>query len=163
MGSIIKRIEYFKLIFDGIDLNVRSKISDEIEEMFMPKDEYENIYREPSTNDLLIELKILEEALKDAKKELKDAKRDVKKGVMSEDDLYNYKCAVDELLQSLFNSNLFSPFKKSPCFPSVLFNKVLNLLKNFFSPASPDFLDSEKINILSTFPFFEPFTLNFLS
>ena len=108
MGSIIKRIEYFKLIFDGIDLNVRSKISDEIEEMFMPKDEYENIYREPSTNDLLIELKILEEALKDAKKELKDAKRDVKKGVMSEDDLYNYKCEVDELLQQIkdIKSNL---------------------------------------------------------
>jgi hypothetical protein len=108
MGSILKRIEYFKLMFEGIELNVRSKISDEIEEMFMSKDEYENIYREPTTNELLVELKVLEEALKDAKKELKEAKRNVKKGTMSEDDLYNYKSAVDELLQQIkdIKSNL---------------------------------------------------------
>lgn len=108
MSSIIKRIEYFNTIFTGIDLNVRSRISDEIEEMFLQKDVYESMYREPTNNELLVELKILEDALKDAKKELKEAKRNVKKGLMTSDELYGFKCAVDELMQQIkdIKSNL---------------------------------------------------------
>jgi hypothetical protein len=101
MSSIIKRIEYLNKIFAGISLNVRSKISDEIEEMFTTSGEFQDLYKEPSEDDLLITLKVLEGALKDAKKDYKEAKKSVKTGSMPESDLVQFKQAVNDLIQQI--------------------------------------------------------------
>jgi hypothetical protein len=98
MATIIKRIEYLKKLAVGIDLNVRSKISDEIEDMFSTDGGFHDLYKEPRTEDLLVTLKVLEAALKDAKKDYKDAKKSLKDGTMSSDDLASYKRSVDDII-----------------------------------------------------------------
>jgi len=101
MSTILKKIEYLKKIFAGIKLNVRSKLGDEIEDMFSEDTNYQSLYREPRESDLIISLKILEAALKDAKKEFKEAKKEVKLGKLNSSYLQSYKNAVDELIQQI--------------------------------------------------------------
>lgn len=101
MASIIKRIEYLKKLAVGIDLNVRSKISDEIEEMFTGSEAFLDLYKEPREEDLLITIDVLKAALKDAKKDYKEAKQSLKDGNMSADDLASYKRAIEDLTQQI--------------------------------------------------------------
>lgn len=98
MASIIKRIEYLNKIFSGINLNIRSRISDEIDDMFTNESEYKDLYREPTDEDLMITLSVLEEALKEAKKEYRAAKKEFKDGSLDSDDLYEFKKIIDDLV-----------------------------------------------------------------
>lgn len=101
MSTVLKKIEYLKSIFKNVNLNIRSKITDEIEDMFSQSNEYPELHRELSENDYTITLRILEAALRDAKKDLKDAKKDVKSGGMTSNELIPYKLNVDELIQQI--------------------------------------------------------------
>lgn len=101
MATIIKRIEYLKKLAVGIDLNVRSKISDEIEEMFITDGNFQDLYKEPREEDLLITIDVLKAALKDAKKDYKEAKQSLKDGHMSADDLASYKRAIEDITQQI--------------------------------------------------------------
>lgn len=101
MTSIIKRIEYLKKLAIGIELNVRSKISDEIEEMFTNDGDFQALYKEPREEDLLITLDVLKAALKDAKKDYKEAKKAFKEDTMSAEDVKSYKLSVDDIIQQI--------------------------------------------------------------
>jgi len=100
MATIIKKIEYLRKFATGIELNVRSKISDEIEDMFNSNDNYE-FYKEPRLEDLLITIDVLKAALKEAKKDYKDAKQSLKDGSMSLDDLASYKRSISDIKQQI--------------------------------------------------------------
>lgn len=101
MTTIIKRIEYLKKLAVGIELNVRSKITDEIEEMFISTGELQDLYKEPRVEDLLVTIDVLKEALRDAKKEFKEAKKSMKEGRITEDELISYKRVVNDIMQQI--------------------------------------------------------------
>lgn len=101
MSTLLKKINYIKSIFKGIDLNVRSKIADEIEDMFLMNGDYKNIHKELTPDDYLISLKVLESALRDALKDLKIAKKDLRAGKISSNELIPYKLNVEELTQQI--------------------------------------------------------------
>ena len=107
MASIIKKIEYLKIIFKGINLNVRSKITDEIDDMFN-SDGFQELYKEPTEEDLIITLGVLEDALRDAKKELKNINKKNKDNTSTPFDLLPYKQIIEDLTQQIkdIKSNL---------------------------------------------------------
>lgn len=90
-----KGLEKYSELFEGIELIVRSKISEDIEENIFNNDYYDYL----SNNELNASQikKELEKLLRRARKNYSDAKNLFYIGRLSEEDLLEYKRRIDEI------------------------------------------------------------------
>lgn len=96
-----KGLEKYSELFEGIELIVRSKINEDIEEIIFNNDYLSN--NELNASQIKKEL---EKLLRRARKNYAEAKKLYHRGKLSEDDLYEYKRRIDEILKEINNLNL---------------------------------------------------------
>jgi len=96
-------VEEYATIFPDIELLVRSKIGEEVEELF--KDNYYTYISENNFNGFAIK-KSLEGLLKKARRNYTDAKKLFHNGRLSEEELYEYKDRIREITDEISNLNL---------------------------------------------------------
>ena len=96
------RFDYIRIIFSNIDLRYRSRIADEVEEMFNTEFQEKDVYHaEPRTEDLERALQVLEEELKKAQKILKSARTKHKKGIVTSEEVEDHSNYVNELIYQI--------------------------------------------------------------
>lgn len=100
----VRRIDYMKIIFGDIILKFRSKISDEVEDMFNNELQQKDIYSiELGDDDLIGALRILEEELRKTNKLIKAVRRNIKTGKGSQEELEEHLNYVDDLNAQIEN------------------------------------------------------------